>query len=113
MKDTTKAIRDQTDRTTYREHSVPLFLTSSFVYDNAEHAAEMFAGNADGDIYSRFTNPNTTELINKFCNLENAEVGVVTASGMAAVFSTLATHLEKGDHIVACSSLFGNSLYIL
>ncbi len=113
MEDNTKAIRNQIDRTSYREHSVPIYLTSSFVYNSAEHAAQMFAGEGDGDIYSRFTNPNTTELIQKFCQLEIAEGGVVTSSGMAAIFSTLATHLKKGDHIVACSSLFGNTIYIL
>lgn len=113
MKEETNAIRGQIDRTAYREHSVPMFLTSSFVYDSAEHAERMFAGEEKGDIYSRFTNPNTTELINKFCKLEEAEDGIVTASGMAAVFSTLATHLQSGDHLVACSSLFGNTNYII
>ncbi|MEL6390135.1 MAG: aminotransferase class I/II-fold pyridoxal phosphate-dependent enzyme [Bacteroidota bacterium] len=100
-------------RTPYREHSAPLFVTSSFVYDDAEHAESMFAGEGEGDIYSRFTNPNTTELIERMNALERTEAGVATASGMAAVFSTLATHLDAGDHLVACSSLFGNSLYII
>ncbi len=113
MKEETNAIRGQIDRTAYREHSVPMFLTSSFIYKSAEQAERMFAGEETGDIYSRFTNPNTTELINKFCKLEEAEDGVVTASGMAAVFSTLASHLKSGDHLVACSSLFGNTNYII
>ncbi len=113
MKDNTKAIRDQLGRTSYREHSVPVYLTSSFVYDSAEHAEAMFAGEKEGDIYSRFTNPNTTELINKFCRLEKAEKGVATASGMAAVFNTFAAHLKTGDHVIACSALFGNSIYII
>ncbi len=99
--------------TAYREHSTPLFLTSSFIYESAEQAEQMFAGAGEGDIYSRFTNPNTTELIQKFCVLEETENGVATSSGMAAIFSTLSTLLNQGDHIVACSSLFGNTLYIL
>ncbi len=90
-----------------------MFLTSSFVYESAEHAEQMFAGEGEGDIYSRFSNPNTTELINKFCALEGAESGVATASGMAAVFMTIAAHLTSGDHIVACTSLFGNTRYII
>jgi O-succinylhomoserine sulfhydrylase len=112
-KDETKAIREQIDRTGYREHSVPLFLTSSFVYDSAEQAQSMFAGEQEGDIYSRFTNPNTTELINKVCMLEEAEDGVATSSGMAGIFATLSALLESGDHLVAGNSLFGNSLYII
>ncbi len=101
------------DRTSYREHSAPMFLTSSFVYNSPEHAAQMFAGEAEGDIYSRFSNPNTTELITKFCALEKAESGIATASGMAAIFTTIAAHLTAGDHIVACGSLFGNTRYII
>jgi len=112
-KDATSAIRQQLDRTAYREHSGPLFLTSSFVYDSAEHAQKMFAGEESGDIYSRFTNPNTTEFVNKMNHLEGTEAGVATASGMAAVFNTLAAHLQAGDHLIACSSLFGNSIYII
>ena len=113
MKDSTKAIRNQLDRSSYREHSAPMFLTSSFVYDSAEHAEQMFAGEGEGDIYSRFTNPNTTEFIQKMCALEKAEEGVATASGMAAVFSSLAAHLSTGDHLLASNALFGNSLYII
>lgn len=113
MKDSTKAIRDQMVRSSYREHSVPMFLTSSFVFESAEHAEQMFAGEGEGNIYSRFSNPNTTELIDKFCALEGAEAGIATASGMAAVFTTIAAHLVAGDHIVACTSLFGNTRYII
>ncbi len=113
QQDETKAIRQQLERTSYREHSVPLFLTSSFTYHSAEHAEAMFAGEEEGDIYSRFTNPNTSELIHKICSLEGAEDGVTTASGMAAIFTTLAALLKSGDHLVAGNSLFGNSLYII
>ncbi len=88
-------------------------MTSSFVYHNAEHAETMFKGEGEGDIYSRFSNPNTTELIDKLCAMEHGDAGVVTASGMAAIFNTMAAHLKSGDHIVAGNSLFGNSTYIL
>ncbi len=113
MQDSTKGIRLQTDRTSYREHSVPMFLTSSFVYHDAEHAETMFRGQGEGDIYSRFSNPNTTELIDKVCAMEGAEAGVATASGMAAIFNTLAAHLRAGDEVVASNALFGNTTYIL
>lgn len=111
--DQSASIRLQTEKTQYREHSVPLFLTSSFTYNSASQAEEIFAGREEGDIYSRFTNPNTTELINKICTLEQAEAGVATASGMAAIFNALASHLSAGDHVLASSSLFGNSIYII
>ena len=113
MKKDSESIRLQTQRTHYREHSSPLFLTSSFVYESAEHAELMFRGEGEGDIYSRFSNPNTTELINKMCALEKTSSGIATASGMAAVFSALAAHLKAGDHILASNSLFGNSLQII
>jgi len=113
MKDSTAAIRNQMERSQYREHSTPMFMTSSFVYDSAEHAEAMFAGEAEGYIYSRFSNPNVSELITKMCALEGTESGVATASGMAAVFNTMAALLESGDHVVAAKSLFGNSTYIL
>lgn len=111
--DQTASIRHQIDRTKYREHSVPLFLSSSFTYEDAAQAEAMFAGKEEGDIYSRFTNPNTTELINKMCVLEQTESGVATASGMAAIFNALAAHLSSGDHVLASNSLFGNSIYII
>ena len=113
MKDSTNSIRIQTDRTEYREHSAPLFLTSSFTYHDAEHAQTMFKGEGEGNIYSRFTNPNTTELINKVCALEEAEAGVCAASGMSAIFNTLIAHLVAGDEVVASNSLFGSTTYIL
>ncbi|MEM9261739.1 MAG: PLP-dependent transferase, partial [Bacteroidota bacterium] len=83
----TGAIRTQTERTQYREHATPLFLTSSFVFDSAEHMADTFAGKEEGIIYSRYNNPTVDELIRKVCQLEACEAGFATASGMAAVFS--------------------------
>lgn len=113
MKDETLAIRLRAKQTEFREHATPIFLTSSFTFNSAEHAESMFAGEGEGDIYSRFSNPNTNEFITKMCALEGTEAGVATASGMAAIFNCLASHLQSGDHVVAASSLFGNSLYIL
>lgn len=109
----TRAIRTQTDRTQQREHSTPLFLTSSFVFDSAEHARALFAKEVEGNVYSRYSNPNTDEFVTKLCEMEGAESGVATASGMAAVFSSLGALLDKGDHILACRSLFGSSHQIL
>ncbi len=113
MRDSTGAIRIQPTKTERREHSGPIFLTSSFQYSSAEEAEAYFAGELEGDIYSRFSNPNTTELIEKMCFLERVKAGVATASGMAAIFATVASHLKSGDLIVASNSLFGNSLAIL
>lgn len=112
-KSKTKAIRTQTRRTEQREHSTPLFMTSSFIFDSAEHARAMFAQEVEGNIYSRYSNPNTDEFIAKICEMEGAESGISTSSGMAAVFSSLASLLDQGDHLLACRSLFGSSHQIL
>ncbi len=109
----TRAIRGQMDQTDYREHSTPLFLTSSFTFDSAEAMAETFAGQREGIIYSRYSNPSVNELINKACALEGTEAGFATASGMAAVFASLAALVEAGDHIVATRALFGSTHQLL
>jgi O-succinylhomoserine sulfhydrylase len=109
----TQAIRGQADRTPYREHSVPLFLTSSFTFPSAEQMADTFAGQTDGIIYSRYSNPNTDELIGKVCAMEMAEDGFATASGMSAVFASMAAFLESGDHILASRAVFGSTHQIL
>lgn len=103
----TQAIRAQHDRSDNNEHSVPVYLTSSFVFDTAEDMRAAFADENDAFIYSRYTNPNTNEFVNKMCLLEGAEAGVASASGMAAIYTTLAAHLASGDHVIACSSVFG------
>jgi O-succinylhomoserine sulfhydrylase len=102
----TDAIRNQTKRTSYREHSTPLFLTSSFVFPSAELMADTFAGKEEGIIYSRYSNPNTDELIHKVCQMEGAEDGFATASGMSAIFASMAAFLESGDHIIASRAVF-------
>jgi len=109
MNEQTKAIREQADRSQYREHSVPLYLTSSFIFDNAEQGRAIFAEEESGNVYSRYSNPNTTELINKVCNMEGAEAGLAFSSGMAAVFASFAALLKSGDHIVACRAVFGST----
>ncbi|WP_273444575.1 O-succinylhomoserine sulfhydrylase [Neolewinella agarilytica] len=109
----TRAIRGQMDQTDYREHSTPLFLTSSFTFDSAEAMAETFAGQREGIIYSRYNNPSVDELIRKACALEGTEAGFATASGMAAVFASLAALVEAGDHIVATRALFGSTHQLL
>ncbi len=109
----TAAIRTQAPRTPQREHAVPLYLTSSFVFDDAEHARALFADEVPGNIYSRYSNPNTDEFVAKLCALEGAEDGLATASGMAAVYVSMASLLSAGQHVVACRSLFGSTHQIL
>jgi O-succinylhomoserine sulfhydrylase len=110
----TNAIRIQTERTAEKEHSTPLFLTSSFIYDSAEDMGAAFADDTlDVNIYSRFSNPTTDEFIAKIASLEATEDGIATATGMAAVFSTFMTFLSKGDHIVSASAVFGSTHTIL
>ncbi|MBL4745331.1 MAG: aminotransferase class I/II-fold pyridoxal phosphate-dependent enzyme [Flavobacteriaceae bacterium] len=103
----THAIRNQLERSQYAEHSVPMYLTSSFVFEDAEDMRASFSEEKETNIYSRFTNPNTTEFINKVVAMEGAEDGYAFATGMAAVFSTFASLLNSGDHIVSASSVFG------
>jgi len=109
----TQSIRTQTKRTEQHEHSTPLFMTSSFVFDSAEHARALFAKEVEGNVYSRYSNPNTNEFEEKMCRLEGADAAIATASGMSAIFSSLAGLLEQGDHVLACRSLFGSSHQIL
>lgn len=105
----TEAIRQQLERTQYKEHSVPLYLTSSFVFEDAEDMRASFAEEKQRNLYSRFTNPNTSEFVEKICTLEGAEAGYAFATGMSAVFSTFAALLNAGDHIVSCRSVFGST----
>ncbi|HLT53451.1 MAG TPA: aminotransferase class I/II-fold pyridoxal phosphate-dependent enzyme [Flavobacteriaceae bacterium] len=105
----TQAVRTQIERTEFKEHSNPLYLTSSFVFEDAEDMRASFAEEIDRNIYSRFTNPNTTEFVDKICQMEGAESGYAFATGMAAVFSTFAALLNAGDHIVSSRSVFGST----
>lgn len=108
-KDQSKIIREQAPRSATREHSVPLYLTSSFIFDSAEQGRAIFAEEEEGMVYSRYANPNTTEFINKVCILEEAEAGLAFASGMAAVFASFAGFIRQGDHIVSSRAIFGST----
>ena len=105
----TLAIRKQTERTQYDEHSVPLYLTSSFIFEDAEDMRASFAEEKPKNLYSRFTNPNVTEFVDKIAQMEGAETGYAFATGMAAIYSTLASLLSAGDHILSCRSVFGST----
>jgi O-succinylhomoserine sulfhydrylase len=105
----TEAIRIQIPITNEMEHSAPLYLTSSFRFDEAETMRAAFADENDENIYSRFSNPNVDEFVKKMCALEGAEAGFATATGMAAVFASMFALLKQGDHLICCSSVFGST----
>ncbi|PIA81792.1 O-succinylhomoserine sulfhydrylase [Gaetbulibacter sp. 4G1] len=105
----TEAIRTQINRTEFLEHTSPLYLTSSFVFEDAEDMRASFSEEKERNIYSRFSNPNTSEFVDKICKMEGAESGYAFATGMAAVFSTFAALLNSGDHIVSARSVFGST----
>lgn len=109
----TQAIRIRTDRTEEKEHSSPLFLTSSFCFDDAEEMRAAFADETDANIYSRFSNPSVQEFVDRMCALEGAEAGFATASGMSAIVASFLSFLKKGDHLVSCSSVFGSTHTII
>lgn len=109
----TAAIRTQVETSAQREHAVPMYLTSSFTFNDAEQARALFAQEEDGNIYSRFTNPNVEEFVEKMCSLEEMEAGAATASGMAAVFATFGSLLESGDEILSSRYVFGSTHKLL
>jgi O-succinylhomoserine sulfhydrylase len=111
--DSTKAIRDQVARGAEREHSAPIFMSSSFVFESAEQARALFAEEQSGNIYTRFSNPNTDEFVRKMAALEHLPDGFATASGMSAIFTSMAALLSSGDHIVCARSVFGSTHQIL
>lgn len=105
----TQAVRNQMERSQYGEHSASLYLTSSFVFDDAEDMRASFAEEKQRNIYSRFSNPNTSEFIHKVAQMEGAEDGVVFATGMGAIFATFATFLNAGDHVLSVRAVFGST----
>lgn len=105
----TEAIRIQTERTNEMEHATPLFLTSSFCFDSADEMRAAFADETDDNIYSRFSNPNVQELVDKMVVMEGAEAGYAMATGMAAVFASFMALLKTGDHLLSCNSIFGST----
>ncbi len=109
----TIAIRTQTERSSHKEHSTPIYLTSSYKFDDAEEMRALFANEKEGNVYSRYSNPNTSEFIEKMCLLEGAEDGFATATGMASIFTTFGAFLKSGDHIVSSRSVFGSTHQLL
>ncbi len=109
MKFETHCVRTQAKRSSHKEHSVPIFETSSYIFNSAEEARAVFAEEEEGNIYTRFSNPNSDEFIQKLCALEGAEDGIATASGMAAVYLSLNALLRPGDHVLASRQLFGTT----
>jgi O-succinylhomoserine sulfhydrylase len=105
----TQAVRIQSQRTQQQEHSTPLYLTSSFTFDEAEAMRAAFADETDDNIYSRFSNPNVDEFIAKMCALEGADAGFATSTGMSAIFSSMFALLKQGDHLICCRSVFGST----
>src|ERR1700744_2634115 len=105
----TQAIRIRADQTPEKEHSSPLFLTSSFTYDDAEEMRAVFADEKPGNIYSRFVNPTVQEFTDRLSALEGTETGFATASGMSAIFASFLAFLKKGDHLLVCNAIFGST----
>lgn len=113
MNKETEIIRTQATQSGFREHSSPIYLTSSFTFESAEQGRALFADEIEGNIYSRFSNPNTSEFVERMCLLEGAEDGFAFATGMAAVFTGFGALLQAGDHILASRSVFGSSHQLL
>ncbi|PZX56491.1 trans-sulfuration enzyme family protein [Algoriphagus chordae] len=109
----TNSVRIAPSKSSQREHSAPIYLTSSFTFDSAEEARATFADEIQGNIYSRYANPNSSDLIEKVCAAEGTEDGFATASGMAAMFGSIAALLQQGDHVLAARSLFGSTHQLL
>lgn len=105
----TEAIRNQMPRSDFGEHTSAMYVTSSFVFDDAEDMRASFAEEKEKNIYSRFSNPNNTEFVDKIVAMEGAESGYAFASGMAAIFSTFGALLSSGDHILSARSVFGST----
>lgn len=103
----TLAVRAGTHRSQFGEHSEAMYLTSSFVFDNAAQAAARFSGSEPGNIYSRFTNPTVSAMQERLAALEGAEACVATASGMSAILATVMALLKAGDHVLCSSGVFG------
>src|SRR5687768_6854887 len=108
----TQGVRAGTARTEFQEHSEALFLTSSFVFKNAKQAAARFAGEDEGMVYTRYTNPTVSMFQDRLAALEGAQSCVATASGMAAILATAMVHLKSGDHVVCSNAVFGATIQL-
>ena len=105
----TQVIRTRIEQTPEMEHAAPMFLTSSFCFNDAEEMRAAFADENDNNIYSRFSNPNVQEFTDRMCTLEGAEAGFATASGMSAIFGSFMALLKQGDHLLSCNAIFGST----
>jgi O-succinylhomoserine sulfhydrylase len=108
----TLAVRSGTLRSQFNEHSEAMFLTSSFMFNNAAQAAARFKGEEPGNIYARFTNPSVTMMETRLAALEGAERCVAFSSGMAAILGTVMGLMKAGEHIVASRSIFGSTVQL-
>ncbi len=93
--------------------ALPIYQTTSFVFDSADHAASLFNLQTFGNVYSRLSNPTVAALEERVAALENGRAAVATASGMAAEALALTTLLQAGDHVVAAGALYGGSVTML
>jgi len=109
----TEAIRIRANQTPDKEHSSPLYLTSSFCYDDAEDMRAVFADEKDAFMYTRFSNPTVKEFTDRLCALEGAEAGFATASGMSAIVASFLSFLKQGDHLLSCNAIFGSTHTII
>ena len=108
----TLALRTGIHRSQFGEHSEAMYLTSSFVFENAAQAAARFTGNEAGTIYSRFTNPTVSAFQERLAALEGAEACVATASGMSAILAMAMALLKSGDHVICSASVFGATVQL-
>ena len=109
MREETFLIRNQHEQTKAKEHTVPIYFTSSYTFDSAEEMRSKFAEEEEAFLYSRYSNPNVDEFISKVAQLEGAESGWATATGMASVFTTFGALLDAGDHVLSSRSIFGST----
>ena len=111
--DETSVIRERAERSQHGEHGTSIYLTSSFEFDDAEHARALFANEVEGNVYSRYSNPNNDEFVARMCALERTEDGISVASGMSAIFTCFAALLQQGDHVLSSRSVFGSTHQVL
>jgi len=111
--DETAVIRNRVERSQHGEHATSIYLSSSFEFENSEHARALFANETEGNIYSRYSNPNNDEFVARMCALEHAEDGISVASGMSAIFTCFAALVNQGDHILSSRSVFGSTHQVL
>src|SRR5688500_7087054 len=108
----TQAVRAGQVRSAFQEHAEALFLTSSFVFDNAAQAQARFVGGDPGVVYSRYTNPTVSMFQDRLAALEGAEACIATSSGMSAILATVMSLLRSGDHVVCSSAVFGATVQL-